>query len=174
MKVFYSLLFLVLLCSCGATVTYDYDTEKDLTTYSTYNFYPSISSGLSEFDENRIFKYTDSILQKKGFEKSQNPQFLVNFYGEEFISRSQNTIGIGVGSSGRNSAVGVSGGIPIGGDEVNQQLTIDIIDTKTDLLIWQAKANGDYNAKANPKQKNHFYSNILSKIFKPFPPDKKN
>ncbi|WP_339611435.1 DUF4136 domain-containing protein [uncultured Planktosalinus sp.] len=174
MKVFYTLLFLVLLCSCGATATYDYDTEKDFTTYSTYNFYPSISSGLSELDENRIFKYTDSILQEKGFLKSQNPQFLVNFYSEEFISKSQNTIGIGIGSSGRNSSVGVSGGIPIGGDEVNQLLTIDIIDTKTDLLIWQAKANGDYKVKANPKQKDNYYAKILAKIFKPFPPNKKN
>lgn len=170
MKAFCYFVFLVLLSSCGAAIAYDFDTEKDFTTFTTYNFYPSISSGLSELDDNRIYKITDSILQNKGFVKSQTPQLLVNFYSEEFTSRSRNTIGIGVGNTGRNTSVGVSGGIPIGGDEVNQTLTIDIIEEKSDMLVWQAIANGSYKAKATPQQKDIYYTKTLVKLFKPFPP----
>lgn len=156
--------------SCGAGVALDYDTENDFTQYSTYNFYPSLQTGLSELDENRILKITDSLLQEKGLRKSDNPQLLINFYSSEYISQSRNTIGIGVGSVGRNTSVGVSGGIPVGGNEVNQLLTVDIIDAARDALVWQAKYEGRFKERATPKQKESYYLSTLTKILQKYPP----
>jgi len=162
----------VILASCGATVSYDYDTSTNFAGYNTYDFYPNISSGLSDLDNIRIMKATDSILQMRGFVKSDSSHFLINFFAKEFITESKNSIGIGVGGGGSNGSVGVSGGIPVGGNIINQQLTFDFIDNKDDKLIWQAVGTDELKVKASPAQKSDYYFNIISKILKGYPPKK--
>lgn len=173
MKLLSILLVTVLLASCGATVAVDFDQNTDFSKYSTYNFYPTIQSGLSELDDMRIMKITDSLLQGRGFEKSEIPQLYINFYALENVSASRNTIGIGIGSGGGNVGVGVSGGIPIGGRVVNQQLTLDFIDVQRDDLVWQAVAEGEMKERATPQQKEAYYISVLEKILKKYPPGKK-
>lgn len=173
MKYLVGFCFLILLHSCGAKVNYDFDSEKNFTTYTTYNFYPSLNSGLNELDEKRIINITDSIFFQKGMKKSEEPQILINFYSNQYTSNSRNTIGVGFGNVGRNTSVGVSGGIPIGGKEVNQQLTIDIVDAAHDALIWQAVSEHSYKEKATPQKKEAYYTYVLNKIFGKYPPRQK-
>tara|TARA_R110002020_G_scaffold474772_3_gene707205 strand:- start:79374 stop:79907 length:534 start_codon:yes stop_codon:yes gene_type:complete len=170
MKTLYTLILCALLISCGTTVGIDYDQETDFSTYITYNFYPTIDSGLSDLDDKRIMQATDSLMQQRGFIKSDTPQLFINFFANESISNSRNTIGIGIGSGGRNGGVGVSGGIPIGGRVVNQSLTVDFIDVAKDDLVWQAVAEGEYKEKASPRQREAYYFNAISKMLKKYPP----
>jgi len=172
MKYLLILISSVILISCGATVSYDYDTQTNFSEYKTYDFFPNISSGLSNLDNIRIMKATDSILQSRGFEKSESPQFLINFFAKEFISQSNTTIGFGVGGGGHNGSVGVSGGVPVGGDIINQKLTFDFIDEKEDKLFWQAVGSDELKVKASPSQKDDYYFSLISKILKVFPPKK--
>ncbi len=160
----------VFLISCGATVSYDYDKETDFSKYTSYNYFPVMESGMSPLDDQRIIKVTDSLLQERGFVKSENPQFFINFYSKEFTSASRNTIGIGVGGGGRNTGIGVSGGIPIGGRQVNQQLTMDFIDATRDALFWQALIESDFKETATPVQKEIHYYNTIEKALKKYPP----
>ncbi|NND63967.1 MAG: DUF4136 domain-containing protein [Flavobacteriaceae bacterium] len=159
--------------ACGALVTTDYDLQTDFSEYNSYNFYPEIDSGLSDLDEKRIEKSIDSVLGLRGFQKSETPTFLINYFGEEQLNQSRNTIGIGVGSGGGNVGVGVSGGIPVGGYQIDQRLTIDFIDNEKDNLIWQAIVEAHYKEKSSPVQKDNFYFQILQKALKKFPPKKK-
>ena len=172
MKLLLFLITVVTLLSCGATVSYDYDTQTNFSEYKTYDFFPNISSGLSNLDNIRIMKATDSVLQSRGFEKSDSPQFLINFFAKEFISQSNTTIGFGVGGGGHHGGVGVSGGVPVGGDIINQKLTFDFIDEKEDKLFWQAVANDELKVKANSSQKDIYYFELISKILRGFPPKK--
>ena len=172
MKHLLILIISITLVSCGATVSYDYDTQTNFSEYKTYDFFPNISSGLSNLDNIRIMKATDSILQSRGFEKSESPQFLINFFAKEFISQSNTTIGFGVGGGGHNGSVGVSGGVPVGGDIINQKLTFDFIDEKEDKLFWQAIGEDELKVKANSLQKDAYYFELISKILKGFPPKK--
>lgn len=172
MKYLLILTILVILASCGTTVSYDYDTQTDFSNYKTYDFFPNINSGLSNLDNIRIMKATDSILQSRGFEKSDSPQFLINFFAKEFISQSNTTIGFGVGGGGYNGSVGVSGGVPVGGNVINQKLTFDFIDEKEDTLFWQAVGSDELKVKASPLQKDTYYFELISKIIKGFPPKK--
>ncbi len=172
MKHFLFLITACILISCGATVNYDYDSQTYFSGYKSYNYYPNISSELSNLDNIRIMKATDSILQSRGFEKSDSPQFLINFFAKEFISQSNTTIGSGVGGGGHNGSVGVSGGVPVGGDIINQKLTFDFIDEKEDKLFWQAIGSDELKVKANPLQKDAYYFELISKILKGFPPKK--
>lgn len=148
----------------------DYDEKTDFSQYKTFNFYPSIESGLSDLDDKRIIKITDSLLRQRGFTRAEDPQFYINFFASEILTNSRNTIGIGVGGGGRNVGVGVSGGIPIGGRVINQRLTVDFIDTEKDDLIWQAVADGEIKEKATPVQKESYYWSVLTKIIKKYPP----
>jgi hypothetical protein len=173
MKTILLLSSLVLLLSCGPSVYVDFEKGQDFSEYNTYKFYPDIDSGLNELDDKRIISAMDSVLQQRGFTKSNFNRFYINFYASESVSNSRNTLGIGIGSGGGNVGVGVSGGIPIGGRTINQQLTIDIIDAHTDQqLVWQAVIDGDLKEKATPKQKEAYYFSVLQKALKKFPPQK--
>lgn len=166
-----SLLVLSLfLVSCGATVSVDYDTQADFSQYKSYNFYPTLDSGLNKLDDDRIVQITDSLMQQRGFIKSETPQLYVNFYAHEIISNSRSTLGVGVGGGGGNVGVGVSGGIPIGGRVIDQELTIDFIDASKDQLVWQAVAAGEIKERATPEQREAYYLSIIQKILKKYPP----
>ncbi|GHC49150.1 DUF4136 domain-containing protein [Ulvibacter litoralis] len=168
------LLVSVVLASCGASVAVDYDKEVTFSEYTSYNFYPDIKSGLNQLDDKRIMRVMDSVLQQKGFIKSEAPQLLVNFYAKETVSNSRNTLGIGVGGGGGAVGVGVSGGIPIGGRVINQALTIDFVAASNDALIWQAIADGELKEKANPKQREAYYEAVVSKVLKEYPPEQES
>lgn len=162
---------LFLMCACSSVrVAYDYDTAVNFSTYRSYNFYPSIESGLNSLDNHRIMTITDSILRFRGWEKSDNPQLYINFYASENVTPSRNTIGIGYGSIGRNTSVGISGGFPVGGNEVQQHLMIDFIDIAQDALIWQAQIESNYKQKSGPEGKQKHYQKVLDKVFSGFPP----
>ncbi len=162
----------MLLFSCGATVAVDYDRQVDFSKYNSYNYFPTIDSGLNQLDDGRIMKITDNLMQQRGFVKSETPQIYVNFYARESISNSRNTIDIGIGSGGGNVGVGVSGGIPIGGNVLSQQLTLDFIDVEKDDLIWQAVAEGEMKERVTPQQKEVYYISVLQKILAKYPPKK--
>ncbi len=172
MKIIYVFMLGILLASCGASVAVDYDRQTDFSKYTSYNFYPTIESGLNDLDNNRIKNIADSLLQQKGFIKSENPQLYINFFARENVSNSRNTIGIGIGSGGGNVGVGVSGGIPIGGRVINQQLTMDFIDVEKDDLVWQAVAEGELKERSTPQQKEAYYLSVIQKILSKYPPKK--
>lgn len=170
MRFLIPLLFSAMIISCGTTVGVDYNKETNFDQYTTYNFYPGIESGLNELDDKRIVRITDSLLQLRGFKKSESPQIYINFFAKEGVSNSRNSIGIGIGSAGRNVGVGVSGGIPIGGRNIDQQLTIDFIDVSKDDLVWQAVAEGSFKERVKPVQKEAYYLSVIQKILKKYPP----
>ncbi len=169
MKILSAFFLVIFLISCGASVSVDYDKEINFSKYSTFDFYPNITSSLSDLDDKRIVRISDSLLQLRGFVRSEKPDFYVNFFAHESVSESRNTIGVGLGTGGRNLGVGVSGGIPIGGKSVNQRLTLDFIDVVKDDLIWQAVADGDFKEKSSPAEKEKYYTGILNKMLSKYP-----
>ena len=163
----------LLLCSCGPSVYVDYEKQQDFSEFTTYQFYPNIDSGLNALDNKRVKAAIDSVLQLRGFTRTDYNRFFINFYVNESISNSRSTLGVGIGGGGGNVGVGVSGGIPIGGSVINQQLTIDIVDaTKNQSLVWQAIVTDELKEKASPQQKEAYYLSIVEKALKKFPPKK--
>ncbi len=159
--------------SCGPTVVLDYESGTNFSAFKSYGYFPSIDSGLSNLDEKRVMAYIDSLMPLKGITLQEEPQLYINFYGKEMMSQSRSSIGIGIGGGGGNVGVGVSGGIPIGGNEIDQRLTIDIIDSEKDQLIWQAVLNGTFKERSTPGQKELYYQKAVMKMLKNFPPNLK-
>ena len=174
MKVQFYLLLVsaYILVGCGSIyVDYDYDQKIDFSSFESYQYDFEEGSGLSEFDERRFIKYTDSVLGTKGFKLAERPDIWVVVRAEEYETQSRNTLGVGVGSGGGNVGVGVSGGIPIGGNELHQIIEVSFINNKNNSVVWEARSESDLKLKSKPEQRDIHFRKLVSKIFKKYPPE---
>ncbi len=174
MRILLGLILGFLLLGCGSTfVDYDYDTGVDFTQYTSYNYDWENISGLSEFDERRYIKSTDSLLQARGWTLSNDPDILIRAQSSEIETSSRNTIGIGIGGVGGNVGGGVSGGIPVGGRELHRELIVSIVDVSKNTIVWEARSESDLKVNATPQQREIYFSKLVTKIFKKYPPENK-
>jgi hypothetical protein len=159
--------------SCNAPqALYDYDEQAEFATYKTYSIYPDLLTGLSQLDERRLIATLEDQLQQEGLSPSEDPDLYINMYSEEFRQQSDSRLGVGVGGTGRNVGIGVSGGIPLGGAETYLRLTFDIIAAKTDALVWQAVVESAFDLDANPSARQKRFEQIVQKALAGYPPKK--
>ncbi len=171
MKPLKLLLLLLLVASCAPIqVNYDYEKETDFTQYKTYNYYANMETGLSELDTKRLFDILDERLTAKGMTLSDTPDFYVNIQSSEYQENQRNTVGVGVGGSGRNLGGGISIGIPVGQANVNRQIIIDFVDESKNGLFWQAVTESSFNPKATPEKREERLKQIVDKVLEGYPP----
>jgi hypothetical protein len=162
----------VFVSSCGTTfVDYDYDEKASFDTYKTYQYDFREPTGFSEFDERRFIRFTDSVLETKGYTRTDYNSLSIKIQASEYETTSRNTLGVGFGGGGGNVGVGVSGGVPIGGREQHQQITLEFYDMDHGgTLVWQAISESDVKVKAKPEQRDAYFKKLVEKIFKKYPP----
>ena len=166
-------LFIFVLMSCSSTkVVYDYDNKMDFTTYKTFNYFEDVGKGLNELDVKRITKELTEGLQQKGMRLSDTPDIYINIVSKEREGARRNTIGVGIGG-GRNIGFGISGGIPIGSRKINQQITVDFVESKTNNLVWNGIANSEVKERTTPEERLEHYKKVIIEILKGYPPNKK-
>ena len=167
------LLIILILVSCGSIdISSDYDSQTNFNAYKRFHFFEDAGKGLNELDVKRIHKSLTEGLQSIGLEKKDSPDFYINIVSEERVSEQRNTIGVGIGG-GRNVGFGISGGIPIGGRKIHQQIVIDFVDAKSNQLIWQGVVSSEIKEKLTPKEKEIHYKKVVQKILEKYPPKKK-
>lgn len=160
----------MLMVSCGAVnVNYDYDKETDFSSYTTYSYFGDMETGLSDFDERRLMNAMEITLKSKGLLFSEEPDLLINV--QSLVSKGQvnNSVGVGVGG-GSSIGGGVSVGIPIGRPNVSRTITIDLVDAKKDVLIWQAVSESPFKESDTPIVKEQKMQEVIAKIFTKYPP----
>ncbi|MDP5045408.1 MAG: DUF4136 domain-containing protein [Leeuwenhoekiella sp.] len=173
MKYFLVLAVSFFIISCGSTqVNYDYDEQINFAEYKTYNFLPDMQTGLSQLDANRLIDAIDIVMQQKGFVKSETPDLLINIISDQYRENSQNSVGVGVGGGSYGGGLSIGAGIPLGGSKDHQTITIDLIDSKKDMLVWQAVSDSNIALNTNPQDRVSYYTKVSQKIFKNFPPEK--
>ncbi len=172
MRVLFLIFISVLFTSCGTTfVDYDYDEAVSFDGYKTYQYDLREPTQLSAFDERRLIRYTDSVLESKGYTRTDYNSLSIKIQASEYETSSRNTLGVGFGGGGGNVGVGVSGGIPIGGREQHLQITLEFYDMDHGAkLIWQAISESDVKVKATPDQRDAYFKKLVEKIFKKYPP----
>lgn len=171
MKTFRILLLSLLIFGCNAPQSYiDYDEQANFSAIRSYNIIPDHQSGLSELDQERLLKSLEAGFREEGLPLASEPDILVNVYSEEFQQQSGNTLGIGVGGTGGNVGVGISGGIPLGGPDTYLSLTFEIIDAANNELIWQAVVQGKFDKNASPEERQLAFDRMVAKALEDFPP----
>lgn len=172
MKAYRFLILIFLVSACNAPRSYiDYDEQVNFSAISSYSLFPELRSGLSELDQERLIRSLEAGFREEGLSRTSEPDILVNVYSEEFLEQSGNSLGIGVGGTGRNVGVGISGGIPLGGPNTWLSLTFDIIDAEKDELIWQAVVQSKFDKDASPEKRQAAFDRMVAKALQDFPPD---
>ena len=165
--------FLCLLVSCSsAKVISDYDSQTDFSAYKTYAFFEDTGNGLNELDIRRLQNAIKSQLALQGFKEVENPDVFINFISKKEEVQNKNTIGVGIGGGGGNVGFGVSGGIPIGGKRIIEEITIELVAAKTDHLIWQGVLASRLKSKTTPEKRNILLKEVAQKILMTYPPKK--
>jgi len=171
MKYFSYLLLLFIFSSCGAIqVDYDYDRNADFSSYTTYNYFADMETGLSQLDEKRLLNAMDITLQSKGLMFSEEADIFINIKNTVFRAQAGNSVGVGLGGGGRNVGGGVSIGIPVGGPKLNREIQVDLVDIKKDVLIWQAVSESPFKEGSSPLEKEQKMQELVIKIFDKYPP----
>ena len=172
---FFKILLLLLITSCVTIhVNYDYDKQTNFSKYKTYNYYSDLETGLSELDTKRLLNILDAKMEAKGFSLSETPDFFINIQSSEYQKAQRNTVGVGLGGSGRNVGGGISIGLPIGQAKMSRQIIIDFVDENAKGLFWQAVSESSFNPNASPEKREEILNAIVEKIFSQYPPTRKN
>ena len=159
-------------CSVSKVMT-DYDAEINFTDFKTYAFFEDAGKGLNELDIKRVKVAFNSVLKEQGFLQSDTPDFFINVISKVTENHNNNTIGIGLGSGSVNGGFGISGGIPIGGKKLNEEFIIEFVNSKDDILFWEAILNSTIKERRKPAQKELHFKEIAQKIIKKYPPENK-
>ncbi|PXX23951.1 DUF4136 domain-containing protein [Arenibacter sp. ARW7G5Y1] len=171
MKSIIPFLLLLFLASCGAIrVNYDYDRDTDYSKYTTYNYYSDMDTGLSELDTRRLVRAIDSTLRAKGLLLSEEPEFLINILSSSFQAPRNNTVGVGIGGSGRNVGGGMTIGIPVGAANVEREIQFDFVDSEKDELFWQAVTVSSLRENSSPSVREAKIQELVTKTFEKYPP----
>ena len=170
-----------ILTGCSSvSVKRDFDKDMDFTSLKTFAWQhaeqpqtgnPQIDNDLND---ERIRNAINATLSSKGFEitKSAEADFLVAYFvdHQRKLSSSSVSMGMGRGSAGRYGGVGYHTGV----SEYEQaNLTIDMIDQKTEKMIWRGVGARSVYEGSNPQKSTKIINEAVAKILKKFPPKKK-
>ncbi|MAP55517.1 DUF4136 domain-containing protein [Altibacter sp.] len=168
---FLPLLLLFVAASCTTVrVATDYDRQANFSTYNTYAFYkPGIDKAkISDLDKKRILRAIDTELSAKGMNKSETPDILVSIFTKERerVDVYNNNFGFGWGwnpwwfGNGYNTSVSTT---------TEGTLYIDLIDAKTNELVWQGMGTSNLVTR-NMDKKEERIREIVSEILAKYPP----
>ncbi|MCJ7467674.1 MAG: DUF4136 domain-containing protein [Maribacter sp.] len=174
MKYLLALMVVLLMVSCNAIrVNYDYDEETDFSAYTTYHYYADMETGLSELDLKRLLGAMDIALQTKGLLFSEEPDMWINIKSNTFRTQPNNTVGVGVGGTGRSVGGGVSIGIPVGQANLQREIQFDFVDAKKNMLFWQASSSSSFKENALPIERERMLKELVDKVLAKYPPKRK-
>jgi hypothetical protein len=168
---FLPLLFLFVFASCSTVrVATDYDKEANFNQYNSFAFFkPGIDKAeISDLDKKRILRAIEANLVSKGMNKAENPDLLISIFTKERerIDVYNNNFGMGWGWSpwyyGGYNTSNVS-------RTTEGTLYIDLIDAKTNNLVWQGMGKADL-VTSNMERKEARINEIVMKILAEYPP----
>jgi hypothetical protein len=159
------LLLFAVSCSPIYDVSYDYDSEADLTGLRTYDWLPIPPK--VEADDlvvGRVKRATNAELEEKGFRMApDDPDFLIAMHvgSEEKVTYKDwgYTYG-GYWRRGGRSKYKYQEGT----------LVLDFVDVKSNQLIWRGQAKGFLDRKSTPEKEDRLVNEAVQKILKNFPP----
>src|SRR5262245_27368819 len=160
-------------------VSYDYDKSATFATYKTYAHKPGTAVGQQLIDD-RIINAIDTELAAKGLKKTEsNPDVFVVYHvaldKQKDISTCSSGYGGGYGPYGYGWGGGWGGGTTTTQvrDILVGTLVIDIADAKKNQMAWRGMGVKEVNTQANPEKRDKSINNAVKKIFKNYPPKRK-
>lgn len=163
------LLFVFASCSTVRVAT-DFDKEANFTQYNSFAFYkPGIDKAqISDLDKKRILRAIEESLSLKGMAKSENPDLLVSIFTKERERVDVYNNNFGYGWGWNPWWYGGYGGSTVS-RSTEGTLYIDLIDAKTNSLVWQGMGSADLVTQ-DMERKEERIREIVMKILAEYPP----
>ena len=162
-------LALVATMAVAQTVTYDYDRTADFSKFHTYAW--TKGNELSdELNHARVTRAIDAELAAKGLTKvdpSSNPDALVAYHASFDRNLEINASSSGWGPYGLG---GLRSGRARAKEILVGTLTVDLIDARTNAIVWRGIANRDVNQSTKPEARDKNVTKAAQKMFKNYPP----
>lgn len=174
---------LMAISSCGPSlkVSSDYDKSVNFSQYKTYSLYHDAKSAeaISQLNHDRVVNAIRSEMKKRGFtETESSPDLLVNsvaiFKDRTSVSASTNYYGYGGYYRPYYGGMGMSSSTTNYNVEhyKDGSLIIDIVDSKTNKLVWQGTGNKEIDKPAKDPDK--AIPEAIASIMADFPPGSKS
>jgi hypothetical protein len=170
-----TLLSLAFLAACSSyNVTYDYDVTASYGRYKTFDYYASKkgTGGTTSLMDKRVRASVEKELQAKGFtmETKADPDFLVTYYPVVTNRKVRTTVRSGWGWGYRP----FYGGVGVSSSQVRNYkegtIVIEIVDFKSNQMIWQGAAAGALTGLNNPEDADEVVPKAVRDILAKFPP----
>ena len=169
---FLPVLLIFLFTSCVTVrVATDYDRDANFSNYNSFAFYkPGIDKAqISDLDKKRILRAIETEMTAKGMMKSETPSLLVSIFTKERqrVDVYNNNFGYGWGWNpwyyggfyGNNVSRTTEG-----------SLYIDLIDTKTNELVWQGVGTANLVTSSDIDKRVERIQEIVHEILVEYPP----
>lgn len=179
---FINIIFVALLLSaCAAAVNVDYDYDVNFKSYKSYSNVIKavrISNDTrinSPFMQQRVVDAIKTTLTKNGYNLSENDASLqVKYYLDikQELETQESSMMMGFGTSSYHSAIGVGFNIPIGETTSFDRLvlTIDMVSTKTNKLIWRGSSGYYLSEEGTPEKYEEMIQDLVTVILEKYPP----
>ena len=161
-------------------VSYDYEKTANFATFKTYAHKVGTKVGQSLIDD-RIVAAIDAELAAKNLVRADsNPDVFVVYHvafdKQKDISTYSSGYGGGYGPYGWGWGGGWAGGTTSTQvrDIVVGTLVIDLADAKKEQLVWRGMGVKEINTQANPEKRDKSINSAVKKIFKNYPPKRKD
>jgi hypothetical protein len=175
------------LTSCSTiTVSSDYALEQDFSGYRQYAWHPdgidksaSLEAMGGDIFERRVRRLIEAKLQALGMRQNEEADFYINYsvVTDERVSidsyHTYGGYGPGWGYYGYAPYYGGLGATQTAVYYYTQgTLIIDIIDGKSDQLVWRATADGRVETQSTPEKREQYLGDIIDRMLGEFPPPK--
>lgn len=163
-------------CASGPSIYVNTDPSASFAGYRTYNFMtplgtdrPGYSSVLSEY----LRAAASRELEARGYQKSDNPDLLINFNVQTKEKIQSNTMPSGPAYGGyygyRSGYYGTWGGYETQITQYTEgTLTVDVVDAARKQLAWDGTAIGRVREEAR-KNLQPAIDKVMTQIFEKFP-----
>jgi hypothetical protein len=173
----------LLLAGCtNYNVKYDYDSRANYTTFKTFDWYAASRMGKDKdrtvdnpIMDRRVAAAVEQELATRGFrrETTADPDFLVTYYPVYQEKRYRTSQHMGWGSWGfRPFGIGLS--TTTSQEHVYKEgtLVLEIVDFKTNQLVWKAAAEGALTELRTPEDADEVVNRTVHRMLERFPPTK--
>lgn len=158
-------------CSNKILVSYDYDKDINFSKYSSYNFTSeSNESSLDQLTKKRIFVSISEVMNKKDFSWEEQPDVFVHFHVNLIKDKKQSKEATTPMHKAESYKIGDNyiGSYIDTGEYARGTLFIDLIDAKSNRLIW--KSIGKVEIDTERKNPDKDMRKLVKKMFRSFPP----
>ena len=152
-------------------ITYDFDRTANFAAFRTYAWVPGLVT-IDELNHMRVVNAVNAQLAAKRLRvvsRTEQPDLLVAYHAtfDKDLQISGFSSGWGPYRFGINRS-----GVARAEEILTGTLAVDLVDSRTNTIVWRGTASKDIDTKADPRKRERNLMKAAERLFKNYPPVK--